>query len=88
MWIYEQTHTRKYKDVDAEIISQIEGLSKDQKITDLLKEMWFQETADQECRSIDIWKKKERFLNRKKYEETKAGIDYIYYLKFMMSDNP
>ena len=32
--------------------------------------MWVSDTADQEAKSIQMWNRKERFLNRKKHEET------------------
>ena len=75
MGIYEATHKSRYKEIDSKMIDTFQKLSADSLIQQKLTELWNTDTANQEARSIQIWNKKERFLNRKKHEDSQQSGD-------------
>ena len=58
------------------ITHRINTLTDDELVQSKLPQFWNTETADQEARSVQIWNRKERFLTRKKYEETRTDHNY------------
>ena len=70
MKIYEEKHQKKFKSIDQQMKEKILGLSSNRLATQEAQNLWLKDTAEQEARSIQLWNKKERFLRRKKHEET------------------
>ena len=75
MAVYELTHQQRYIQIDNDMAHRINTLTDDDLVRSKLLHLWSTDTADQEARSIQIWNKKERFLIRKKYEETSTDHD-------------
>ena len=71
MKIYEEKHKKKFLEVDRSIENSIQSATSDKLIAQIAKQLWTNETKEQEARSLQIWSKKERFLRRKKHEETR-----------------
>ena len=70
MKIYEEKHQKKFQSIDQQMKEKILGLSSNRLATQEAQNLWLKDTAEQEARSIQLWNKKERFLRRKKHEET------------------
>ena len=70
MKIYEEKHKKKFQSIDQQMNEKILGLSSNRLATQEAQNLWLKDTAEQEARSIQLWNKKERFLRRKKHEET------------------
>ena len=70
MKIYEEKHKKKFLEVDHSIENSIQNATSDKLIAQFTKQLWTNDTKEQEARSLQIWNKKERFLRRKKHEET------------------
>ena len=70
MKIYEEKHKKKFQSIDQQMKEKILGLSPNRLATEEAQRLWLKETAEQEARSIQLWDKKERFLRRKKHEES------------------
>ena len=73
--IYEEKHKKKFQQLDHEIARKIERLAPDDLTAKKALEFWIEETAEQEARSVQLWNKKERFLRRKKHEESQQTPD-------------
>ena len=59
--IYEEKHKKKFQ----QLVMRSHKKS---------KVFWIEETAEQEARSVQLWNKKERFLRRKKHEESQQTL--------------
>ena len=70
MKIYEEKHKKKFQSIDQQIREKIHGLSSNRLATQEALNLWLKDTAEQEARSVQLWNKKERFLRRKKHEES------------------
>ena len=53
------------------------GLSPNRLATKEAQRLWLRETAEQEARLIQLWYDKERFLSRKKHEESTVSLSTL-----------
>lgn len=74
---YEKIHYDKYTKVDSEMMKKMEELSTLPEVTENLKSMWWNQVAENENKSLEIWNRKERFLNSMKHKELISG-DFIF----------
>lgn len=71
---YEKIHDEKCRTSDERMIEKINSMTNhDLEVRRHLSNLWWEEIASEESRSLSMWNKRERFLNKMKHEELKAG---------------
>ena len=71
---YEKIHDEKCRTSDERMIEKINSMTNhDLEVRRHLSNLWWEEIASEESRSLSMWNKRERFLNKMKQEELKAG---------------
>ena len=72
--IYEDKQNKKFQQLDHEIAQLIQGLASEDLTAKKALGFLIEETAEQKARSVQLWNKKERFLWRKKHEESQQTL--------------
>lgn len=75
MQIFTDIHLKKFEDIDKQMFAKIDELNLDEATKDKVKEIWSEETEENQHKSLQLWQKKENFLSRKRHEEMQLGLE-------------